>query len=145
MPDPRLRKGVASFAFAFQVISPGGCGYHEEGQWYDVISRSTGGDCRVRIPILTYMGRTTLHCHYLEHEGQGIQKIPPACHLSIMGGGIFIVPIRARTNLLCCSVADAGTMGWHNVVNGPPIDFSYLPEIPTSTVPRDVQDRPSFC
>lgn len=102
-----LIRGSAGHAFHhhvwhMQVITPGGCGFHEEGQWYDIISRDTGGDCRVRIPLLTYMGRTTLHCHYLEHE-------------------------------------DAGTMGWNNIINGPPIDFAYLPEIPTSSVPRDAQ------
>ncbi len=30
--------------FSLQIVTPGGCGFQEEGQWYDVVSRDTGGD-----------------------------------------------------------------------------------------------------
>ena len=53
-----------------QVVTPGGCGVHEEGEWYDVISAPVD-NCTVRMRLVDYSGRTVMHCHILSHEDMG--------------------------------------------------------------------------
>lgn len=55
--------------YHMQVVQPGGCEHHEEGQWYDVISSSVS--CLVRFRMADYGGRVVLHCHFLKHEDSG--------------------------------------------------------------------------
>ena len=52
-----------------QIVEPGGCGMHEEGQYYDIISAS--GSCTVRFRMADIGGRCVMHCHVLTHEDNG--------------------------------------------------------------------------
>ena len=54
--------------YHMQVVSPGGCGHHEEGEWYDVISDNS---CTVRFRTADLGGRVIMHCHVLSHEDNG--------------------------------------------------------------------------
>lgn len=56
--------------YHMQIVTLGGCGHHEEGQYYDVIS-SSDGDCTVRFRMADIAGRVVLHCHNLQHEDNG--------------------------------------------------------------------------
>jgi hypothetical protein len=55
--------------YHMQVITPGGCSPHEEGQFYDTISSSTA--CTVRFKLADIGNRCVLHCHILAHEDNG--------------------------------------------------------------------------
>ena len=52
--------------YHMQVVTPGGCGEHEEGQWYDTISAP--GNCTVRFFTADLGQMCVLHCHVLFHE-----------------------------------------------------------------------------
>jgi hypothetical protein len=52
-----------------QIVTPGGCGAHEEGEFYDTISAD--GDCTVRFRTADIGQRCVLHCHVLFHEDSG--------------------------------------------------------------------------
>ena len=54
--------------YHMQVVTQGGCGQHEEGEWYDTIS---DGSCTVRFRTIDYGGRVVFHCHVLSHEDNG--------------------------------------------------------------------------
>lgn len=55
--------------YHMQVATPGGCGAHEEGEFYDTISAP--GNCTVRFRTADIGQRCVLHCHLLEHEDNG--------------------------------------------------------------------------
>jgi hypothetical protein len=55
--------------YHMQVITPGGCPPHEEGQFFDTISSSTA--CTVRFKLADIGNRCVLHCHILAHEDNG--------------------------------------------------------------------------
>ena len=55
--------------YHMQVISAGGCGSHEEGEYYDTISSNS--DCKVRFGVRDYGGMVVAHCHFLRHEDSG--------------------------------------------------------------------------
>jgi len=75
--------------YHMQVVQPGGCGWHEHGEWYDTIAyvpddrigvrgderraANSGGTttCLVRFRLADIGGRVVLHCHVLEHEDAG--------------------------------------------------------------------------
>jgi hypothetical protein len=69
--------------YHMQVVTPGGCQDHEEGQFYDTISAR--GTCTVRISTrdIGVGGRTVYNCHVLAHEDHGamgwvhVQNAPP--------------------------------------------------------------------
>lgn len=51
------------------IVSPGGCGAHKEGEFYDTLSAS--GSCIVRFKTADIGQRMVLHCHVLSHEDNG--------------------------------------------------------------------------
>eukprot|EP00985_Skeletonema_marinoi_P022858 scaffold14795_cov140-Skeletonema_marinoi.AAC.18 len=51
------------------IVEPGGCGFHQEGEFYDTLSAS--GSCRVRFYAIDIGQRMVLHCHVLGHEDNG--------------------------------------------------------------------------
>ena len=55
--------------YHMQVVTPGGCGAHEEGEWYDTIS--SPGNCTIRFNTADIGQRCVLHCHVLFHEDAG--------------------------------------------------------------------------
>lgn len=55
--------------YHMQVVEPGGCGVHEEGEWYDTISAP--GSCTVRFFTADIGQRCVLHCHVYFHEDNG--------------------------------------------------------------------------
>ena len=55
--------------YHMQIVEPGGCGIHEEGEWYDTVS--TPGNCTVRFLTADIGQRCVLHCHVLFHEDNG--------------------------------------------------------------------------
>jgi FtsP/CotA-like multicopper oxidase with cupredoxin domain len=55
--------------YHMQVVTPGGCGAHEEGEWYDTISAP--GNCTVRFFTADFGQMCVLHCHVLFHEDAG--------------------------------------------------------------------------
>jgi hypothetical protein len=55
--------------YHMQVVTPGGCGAHEEGEWYDTISAP--GNCTVRFLTADFGQMCVLHCHVLFHEDAG--------------------------------------------------------------------------
>lgn len=55
--------------YHMQIMSPGGCGDHEEGEFYDTLSAS--GSCVVRFRTSDIGERCVLHCHVLSHEDNG--------------------------------------------------------------------------
>lgn len=55
--------------YHMQIMTPGGCGAHEQGEFYDVISAR--GDCLVRFKTADIGQRCVLHCHVLSHEDMG--------------------------------------------------------------------------
>jgi len=50
------------------IVTPGGCGPHEEGQFYDTIS---GPPCKVRFKTADINKRCVFHCHVLFHSDSG--------------------------------------------------------------------------
>ena len=54
--------------YHMQVVTPGGCGAHEEGEFYDTIS---GPPCLVRFRAIDFGQRCVFHCHVLSHEASG--------------------------------------------------------------------------
>ena len=55
--------------YHMQVVEPGGCGVHEEGEWYDTIAAP--GSCTVRFFTADIGQRCVLHCHVYFHEDNG--------------------------------------------------------------------------
>ena len=55
--------------YHMQVVTPGGCGAHEFGEWYDTIAAE--GACTVRFRTADIAGRVVFHCHVLRHEDAG--------------------------------------------------------------------------
>jgi hypothetical protein len=55
--------------YHMQVVQPGGCGPHEEGEFYDTIAAT--GNCTVRFRTADIGQRCVLHCHVLFHEDNG--------------------------------------------------------------------------
>ena len=55
--------------YHMQVVTPGGCGAHEEGEFYDTISSEER--CTVRFKTADIGQRCVLHCHVLFHEDNG--------------------------------------------------------------------------
>mmetsp|Transcript_9531 Transcript_9531/g.21890 ORF Transcript_9531/g.21890 Transcript_9531/m.21890 type:complete len:470 (+) Transcript_9531:58-1467(+) len=55
--------------YHMQVATPGGCGAHEYGEWYDTIAAE--GACRVRFRSADVGERVVFHCHVLRHEDGG--------------------------------------------------------------------------
>jgi len=54
------------------VVSPGGCGQHKEGEFYDTIAGADSeGSCRVRFRAADFGQRELLHCHSLPHSDFG--------------------------------------------------------------------------
>jgi len=66
----RSRHPFHLHVYHVQVVTPGGCGNHEEGQYYDVIY-APDVDCRVRFHVVDFGERVMLHCHFLAHEDAG--------------------------------------------------------------------------
>lgn len=52
--------------YHMQIVSPGGCGQHEYGEWYDTVSSPTA--CTVRFKTADIGGRMVMHCHIIEHS-----------------------------------------------------------------------------
>ena len=50
------------------IVEPGGCGAHEEGEFYDTLS---SGSCKVRFKTADFGQRMVMHCHVLSHEDNG--------------------------------------------------------------------------
>ena len=55
--------------YHMQVVTPGGCGGHEEGEFYDTIAAE--GNCTIRFRTADIGQRCVLHCHVLFHEDNG--------------------------------------------------------------------------
>ena len=55
--------------YHMQIVTSGGCGAHEEGEYYDTISAPE--DCVVRFITADFGQRCVLHCHVLLHEDNG--------------------------------------------------------------------------
>lgn len=55
--------------YHMQVVTPGGCGPHIEGEWYDTIS--SPGDCTIRFKTADIGERMVMHCHIIEHSDNG--------------------------------------------------------------------------
>jgi FtsP/CotA-like multicopper oxidase with cupredoxin domain len=55
--------------YHMQISTPGGCGAHEEGEYYDTISAPE--NCTVRFLTADIGQRCVLHCHVLQHEDAG--------------------------------------------------------------------------
>ena len=55
--------------YHMQIATPGGCGPHEEGEFYDTISAPE--NCTVRFRTADIGQRCVLHCHVLMHEDNG--------------------------------------------------------------------------
>ena len=58
--------------YHMQVVTPGGCGNHEEGQFYDTISYLD--PCKVRFKTADFGERLIFHCHILIHEDEGMMN-----------------------------------------------------------------------
>jgi suppressor of ftsI len=58
--------------YHMQVVTSGGCGNHEEGQFYDTISSMD--DCKVRFKTADFGERLIFHCHILTHEDLGMMN-----------------------------------------------------------------------
>jgi len=56
------------------VVTPGGCGIHEEGQFYDTIQAPRGAPCTVRFKTADFGQRLIFHCHVLKHEDAGMMN-----------------------------------------------------------------------
>jgi hypothetical protein len=52
-----------------QVLTTGGCGPHEQGEYYDTIAAPE--NCTVRFLTADIGQRCVLHCHVLQHEDAG--------------------------------------------------------------------------
>jgi len=55
--------------YHLQIVTPGGCGVYEEGEYYDAIAAP--GSCTVRFRTADIGQRCVLHCHVLVHEDNG--------------------------------------------------------------------------
>jgi FtsP/CotA-like multicopper oxidase with cupredoxin domain len=55
--------------YHMQIATSGGCGSHEEGEFYDTISAP--GNCTVRFRTADIGQRCVLHCHVLFHSDSG--------------------------------------------------------------------------
>jgi hypothetical protein len=55
--------------YHMQVVTPGGCGAYEEGEWYDTISAPE--NCTVRFLTADFGQMCVLHCHVLFHQDAG--------------------------------------------------------------------------
>ena len=55
--------------YHMKIVSPGGCGAHKEGEFYDTISAS--GSCVVQFKAIDIGQRMVMHCHVLSHEDNG--------------------------------------------------------------------------
>ena len=54
------------------VVSPGGCGELQEGEFYDTIAGNDArGGCRIRFRTSDIGQRELLHCHVFSHSDQG--------------------------------------------------------------------------
>jgi FtsP/CotA-like multicopper oxidase with cupredoxin domain len=68
-------KGALNHPFhlhVYHVQIQGACGEFEDGEYYDTVAQN----CKIRFDLspatsTVYDGRTTMHCHILEHEDQG--------------------------------------------------------------------------
>ena len=57
--------------YHMQIITPGGCGSHIEGEFYDTISGARDEICTVRFRTVDIGQKMVMHCHELEHEDNG--------------------------------------------------------------------------
>lgn len=57
--------------YHMQIVTPGGCGDHVEGEHYDTISAPRGESCTVRFRTADFGQKMVMHCHKLEHEDDG--------------------------------------------------------------------------
>ena len=67
--------------YHMQIVEPGGCGVHEEGEYYDTISYD--GSCTVRFRMTDVGGRCVMHSNNLANKDNGamawvdVQEGPP--------------------------------------------------------------------
>eukprot|EP00978_Attheya_sp_CCMP212_P009045 scaffold21315_cov48-Attheya_sp.AAC.6 len=54
--------------YHMQIVTSGGCGSHEEGEFYDTIS---GPPCTVRFKTADFGERMVMHCHVMMHSDGG--------------------------------------------------------------------------
>eukprot|EP00521_Asterionellopsis_glacialis_P007153 CAMPEP_0195288780 /NCGR_PEP_ID=MMETSP0707-20130614/5306_1 /TAXON_ID=33640 /ORGANISM="Asterionellopsis glacialis, Strain CCMP134" /LENGTH=1258 /DNA_ID=CAMNT_0040348683 /DNA_START=1066 /DNA_END=4842 /DNA_ORIENTATION=- len=54
--------------YHMMVVTPGGCGPHLEGEFYDTIS---GPECTVRFKTADIGERMVMHCHVMQHSDSG--------------------------------------------------------------------------
>mmetsp|Transcript_12135 Transcript_12135/g.29294 ORF Transcript_12135/g.29294 Transcript_12135/m.29294 type:complete len:174 (+) Transcript_12135:77-598(+) len=57
--------------YHMKIVSPGGCGAHKEGEFYDTISAN---NCVVRFKAIDIGQRMVMHCHVLSHEDNGAMQ-----------------------------------------------------------------------
>lgn len=57
--------------YHMQIVTPGGCGSHTEGEFYDTISGAKDELCTVRFRTVDIGQKMVMHCHELEHEDNG--------------------------------------------------------------------------
>eukprot|EP00985_Skeletonema_marinoi_P000202 scaffold60_cov137-Skeletonema_marinoi.AAC.1 len=57
------------YLYHMLIVEPGGCGFYQEGEFYDTLSAS--GNCRVRFYAIDIGQRMVLHFHGLGHEENG--------------------------------------------------------------------------
>mmetsp|Transcript_25599 Transcript_25599/g.38386 ORF Transcript_25599/g.38386 Transcript_25599/m.38386 type:complete len:347 (+) Transcript_25599:631-1671(+) len=55
--------------YHMKIVTPGGCGAHKEGEFYDTISAP--GDCEIQFKAIDIGQRMIMHCHVLSHEDMG--------------------------------------------------------------------------
>mmetsp|Transcript_12113 Transcript_12113/g.19360 ORF Transcript_12113/g.19360 Transcript_12113/m.19360 type:complete len:196 (+) Transcript_12113:2-589(+) len=57
--------------YHMQIMTPGGCGSHIQGEFYDTISGANGQPCTVRFQTVDVGQKMVMHCHEFEHEDDG--------------------------------------------------------------------------
>jgi len=94
--------------YHMQIVSPGGCGDHDYGEWYDTVSAP--GPCTVRFKTVDIGQRMVMHCHIIEHSDSKLTDPRLAC----------FVHYEYTSNHDClCHSFPVGSMGWVNVIGGP--------------------------
>jgi len=86
--------------YHMQVATSGGCGAHEEGEFYDTIAAE--GNCTVRFRTADIGQRCVLHCHVLFHEDNGSMS-----WVNVTGEGM---PLNTAQSLeYACAAGDLPT------------------------------------